>query len=79
MLKINSDIVLSLTLTAVLAVIGYFLMETCNSIKGLEKDVVTIREKITALESKRITRNDIKEMIADYHASHPCIIGGQKK
>jgi hypothetical protein len=66
-------------MAALLAIIGYFLMETCNSIKGLEKDVVTIREKVTVFEATRITRRDISEMIAEYHSSHPCPMGKTKR
>lgn len=70
--KLNTDTITSIVLTAVLAVIGYFLMETFKSVKGLEKDVAAIRSKIMVLEATRITRENIKEMIAEYHSSHPC-------
>jgi hypothetical protein len=77
--KLNTDTITSIVLTAVLAVIGYFLMETCKSVKGLEKDVAAIRSKIMVLEATRITRENIKEMIAEYHSSHPCPMGKQKR
>lgn len=68
------DTFLKIVLTAFLAIIGFFLMQTFATIKSLEKDVVAIREKITALESTRLSRKDIMEMISDYHFSHPCQI-----
>jgi hypothetical protein len=74
-MKLNGDLIVGVALTAVLGIIGYFLAQTCSSLRGLEKDVVTIREKITALETSRITRADIKEMIKEYHSTHPCIKG----
>ena len=54
----------TLVLTAVLGIIGYFLAETCNSIKTLEKDVITIREKIIAFEATRLSRQEIMAMIS---------------
>lgn len=56
-----------------LAIIGYFLMQTFATVKNLEKDIITIREKISAFEATRLTRKEIMEMISDYHAHHPCI------
>lgn len=79
MFKINSEVVFSIVLTAMLAVLGYFFMETCKSIKGVEKDLAAIRTKMDVLEATRITRNDIKEMIAEYHSTHPCIRGAIQK
>ena len=73
MFRINSDAASTFILTAVLGIIGYFLSETCNSIKTLEKDVITIREKIITFEATRITRKGIMEMISEYHSTHPCV------
>lgn len=61
-----------LCLTVLLAVIGFFLMQTFSTIKNLEKDIITIREKISAFEATKINRKDIMEMISDYHQHHPC-------
>ena len=47
--------------------------ETFVSIKTLEKDVVNIRLKLTELEAKRISREEIEKIIKDYHDNHPCI------
>lgn len=77
MCKINHDTLILSVLGLLLAVIGYFLKETYISIKSLEKDVITIREKMLVLETTRITREDIKEMIVEYHATHPCIRGNE--
>lgn len=79
MLKAHSDTICTIILGVLLAIIGYFLKETCISIKGLERDVIAIREKMLVIESTRITRSDIKEMIAEYHATHPCIMGAIQK
>lgn len=73
MFRVNPDAAATFVLTAILGIIGYFLSETCNSIKTLEKDVITIREKIIAFEATKISRKDIMEMIAEYHTSHPCV------
>ena len=70
--KINSDWLFKGTLAVLLGVIGFFLMQTFATIKNLEKDIITIREKISAFEATRISRKDIMEMIADYHENHPC-------
>lgn len=79
MLKAHSDTICTIILGVLLAIIGYFLKETCISIKGLERDVIAIREKMLVIESTRITRSDIKEMIAEYHSTHPCIRGAIQK
>ena len=73
MFRVNSDAAATFVLTAILGIIGYFLSETCNSIKTLEKDVITIRERIIAFEATKISRKDIMEMIAEYHTTHPCV------
>ena len=70
--EMKTDTLLKLVLTALLTISGYFLMQTFATIKSLEKDVVAIREKITALEATRLSRKDVLEMISDYHFSHPC-------
>ena len=72
MFKINPDTIFAIVISVLLGLIGYFLKETCVSIKGLEKDIITIREKMLVLEATRITRADIKEMISEYHTTHPC-------
>ena len=59
-------------LAALLGLISFFLMQTFSTIKNLEKDIITIREKISAFEATRMTRKDIMEMVADYHMHHPC-------
>ena len=69
----NFDAFLKICLTVMLALIGFFLMQTFATIKNLEKDVITIREKISAFEAARLTRNDIMGMISDYHLNHPCL------
>lgn len=63
-----------------LAIIGFFVQESFDtvketfvSIKTLEKDIVNIRIKLTELEAKRISRDEIERIIKDYHDSHPCI------
>lgn len=60
-------------LAALLAIISYFLMQTFSTIKSLERDIITIREKLSALEATKLTRRDIMEMISEYHDHHPCI------
>ena len=59
-------------LAALLGLISFVLMQTFSTIKNLEKDIITIREKISAFEATRMTRKDIMEMVADYHMHHPC-------
>ena len=70
--KISSDWFFKGVLAVLLGVIGFFLMQTFSTIKSLEKDIITIREKISAFEATRLTRKDIMEMISDYHINHPC-------
>lgn len=60
-------------LSALLAIIGFFSMQTYYSIKNLEKDVVTIRIKLAEFEAKRISREEIEHIIKNYHDTHPCI------
>ena len=73
------DAFLKIVLTVLLAVIGFFLMQTFTTIKNLEKDIITIREKIITFEATRLTRKDIMAMISDYHTNHPCYIIHKKK
>lgn len=69
---VTFDSFLKIVLTVLLAIIGFFMMQTFATIKSLEKDIITIREKIVKIESTRVSRKDIMEMIADYHVNHPC-------
>lgn len=68
-----------LFLTVLLAIIGFFLMQTFSTIKSLEKDIITIREKLSALEATKLTRRDIMEMISDYHDHHPVRVSNNKE
>lgn len=63
-----------------LTIIGFLAKETFStiketfvSIKALEKDVVNIRLKLTELEAKRISREEMERVIREYHHNHPCI------
>ena len=77
--NINSDWFFKGILAILLGIIGFFLMQTFATIKSLEKDIITIREKMSALEATRLTRKDIMEMISEYHDHHPCINAIYKK
>lgn len=66
------EIFYKIFLSFLLTLLGSVLLQTFATIKNLEKDIITIREKISAIEASRVTRKDIQEMIADYHACHPC-------
>ena len=54
-----------------LAVTGFFSSQTYLSIKNLEKEVISIRIKLAEFEAKRIDRDEIHRMIAEYHDNHP--------
>lgn len=54
-----------------LAITGFFSAQTYSTIKNLEKEVFGIRLKLTELEAKRIDREEIRRLIAEYHDSHP--------
>lgn len=77
--NINSDWFFKGILAILLGIIGFFLMQTFATIKSLGKDIITIREKMSALEATRLTRKDIMEMISEYHDHHPCINAIYKK
>ena len=77
--KIGADWLFKGTLAILLGVIGFFLMQTFATIKNLEKDIIMIREKISAFEATKLTRKDIMQMISDYHDHHPCINAIYKK
>lgn len=70
--NINSDWFFKGVLAILLGVIGFFLMQTFATIKSLEKDIIMIREKLSALEATKMTRKEIHAMIEDYHQNHPC-------
>ena len=66
------DILMKVLIGVLLAVVGFFVTQTYYSIKALEKDVVTIRLKLAEFEASRISRNEIKNLIAEYHNTHVC-------
>lgn len=66
------DIFLKVVLGILLTIVGFFVTQTYYSIKNLEKDVVTIRLKLAEFEASRISRQEIKDLIADYHNTHIC-------
>ena len=53
-----------------LTITGFFSAQTFLSIKNLEKEVVSIRIKLAEFEAKRIDRQEVHRMIAEYHDSH---------
>ena len=53
-----------------LTITGFFSAQTFLSIKNLEKEVVSIRIKLAEFEAKRIDRDEIRRLIAEYHNSH---------
>ena len=53
-----------------LTITGFFSAQTFLSIKNLEKEVVSIRIKLAEFEAKRIDREEIRRLIAEYHDSH---------
>lgn len=67
----KGDNVVKTILTILLGITSFFAAQTYFSIKALEKDVVTIRVKLAELETSRITRQEIREIVSEYHNSHP--------
>ena len=53
-----------------LTMTGFFSAQTFLSIKTLEKEVISIRIKLAEFEAKRIDRDEIRRLIAEYHDSH---------
>ena len=53
-----------------LTITGFFSAQTFLSIKNLEKEVISIRIKLAEFEAKRIDREEVHRMIAEYHDSH---------
>ncbi len=68
----KSESIVKIILGVLLAIIGFYSAQTFYSIKALEKEVVTIRVKLAEFEAKRISREEIRTLIADYHDNHPC-------
>ncbi len=68
---------MKIILGALLAIIGFFSAQTYFTIKSLEKDVITIRLKLAEFEASRISRSEIRELIIEYHNTHPCIKQGK--
>lgn len=68
----KSESIVKTILGVLLAIIGFYSAQTFYSIKALEKEVVTIRVKLAEFEAKRISREEIRNLIADYHDNHPC-------
>ena len=67
----KGDNILKTVMAVLLGVVSFFVTQTYYSIKSLEKDVVTIRVKLAELETARISRKEIRELISEYHDSHP--------
>ena len=53
-----------------LTVIGFFSAKTYASIERLSIDVTGLRCEIGKLEASRVSRAEIREIVADYHNSH---------
>ena len=54
-----------------LTVIGFFSAKTYASIERLSLEVSSLKYEIGKLESSRLTRQEVREIVADYHESHP--------
>lgn len=53
-----------------LTVIGFFSAKTYASIERLSLEVSSLKYEIGKLESSRLTRQEVREIVADYHESH---------
>lgn len=69
----------STIITVLFMVVSFFSVQTFNSIKSMEKEVITIRVKLAEFEASRITREEIKELIKDYHENHPQYVPPERK
>ena len=70
--KQRSDRLLELVIAVLLAICGFFLVQTVLSIKVVEKELQTVRLALERMDAERITRAEIRELIQDYHNNHPC-------
>lgn len=69
---LKAENTLKVIIGILLTIVGFFSVQTYLSIKELEKEVVTIRVKLAEFEAQKITRDEIRNLISDYHESHPC-------
>lgn len=77
--KQRADRLLEIFLAVLLAACAFFLAQTFSGIKSLEKEMKVVSLAIERLETSRITRQEIKELIIDYHNNHPCQYGERGK
>lgn len=74
---LKAENTLKVIIGILLTIVGFFSVQTYLSIKELEKEVVTIRVKLAEFEAQKITRDEIRNLISDYHESHPCTASGK--
>lgn len=53
-----------------LAIVGFFSAKTYASIEKLSVDVADLRLELRGLEAGKLSRADVREIVADYHESH---------
>lgn len=70
--------VLLFVLNFLLIIVGFFSAKTYSSIERLASEVNRLSEAVITVKAAQITRNEIRQIIADYHASHPCVNAERK-
>ena len=56
-----------------LVVVGFFTAKTYSSIERLASEVNRLSAAVITLQAGQITRAEIRQIVADYHGSKPCV------
>lgn len=73
-LKVATAVLLFL-LNFLLIIVGFFTAKTYASIERLASEVNRLSEAVITVKAAQITRDEIRQIVSDYHASHPCVWG----
>jgi succinate dehydrogenase hydrophobic anchor subunit len=58
-----------------LIIVGFFTAKTYASIERLASEVNRLSEAVILVKAEQISRAEIRQIISEYHNSHPCLYG----
>lgn len=67
-----------IALTVLLAMVGYFCSQYVMKLNEIQKQISKLQIEVVKVQSQLISRNEIHELIKEWHETHPCLVGGNK-
>lgn len=67
-----------IALTVLLAMVGYFCSQYIMKLNEIQKQISKLQIEVVKVQSQLIGRDEIRELVKEWHETHPCVVGGKK-